>query len=130
MGPFITISEVRTVAAEVGDMDWSHAFYAGSMLLALIGDILIPVMFFRFERHETARREMHSENSRRLEHLDDCIDSMRTKVLEEMVSRSDLMILKEDIDNSMQSMRLTISNETVGLSQRIYRLEDTQMRKP
>ena len=142
MGPFLTISEIRTVATEAvaGNLDWTHLFYVGTIVLSLVGDVMIPVLFFRFERNENSRRLMHAENKaeaekgfnlvqRRLDHFDECLDSVRDRVLSAAATKQDVSELKEHLEAIMLSSRNTTANEIAELSKRIYRLEDRGFKK-
>ena len=137
---FVLSGATRELTAELPVVDWTHVFYMFSISLGLIGDVLIPVLFFRFERLEQRRREglerQRAERQqefgsvhKRMDHLDECFDMMRQRVLGEVASRKDFDALRAEIETTLNRMRAAISGETSELGKRIYRLEDKAFRQ-
>ena len=127
------------IGKEIASVDWTHFFYFASIGLSLLGDVLIPVLFFRFERMESKRREalkeQREERSRefsavhkRMDHLDSCFDTMRERILGEVASKADFNILRAEVEETHTRMRAAISAEIGALGQRVFRLEDKSFR--
>ena len=125
----MNIGALRDVTAEMPSFDWTHAFYAITITLSLLGDVLIPVLFFRFERMESARRQMHTDNMRereksfgevhrRMDHLDECIDAVKDRVSSSAATKQDVL-----------DIRTALLTEFAELAKRVYRLEDNSFRK-
>lgn len=130
----IHLAAVKDVM-DTGIIDWTHLFYVGSITLTLVGDVLIPILFFRFERGERQRQEMHRENQNqrredftrvheRMDHLDRCFDSMRDKVLSGTASRAEFAEFRVDTEKTLTRMSESMTASASALAQRIYRLED------
>lgn len=127
----MNIADIRGITSELQNngFDWTHAFYIGTISLSLLGDVLIPILFFRFERRENAVRQMHADNKaereeetksfhKRMDHLDECIDAVKDKVAASAATKADLL-----------DMRTALLTEFAELAKRVYRLEDNSFRR-
>lgn len=72
---------------------------------------------------EVARHKRWEGLDGRLDHLDDCIDSVRTVVLTKGVTREELASFRLEIEETMTRMRSAVSQDTNGLHQRLMRIE-------
>jgi hypothetical protein len=95
-----------------------------TLALAIITGVGIPLIIFFMTRasadRETKFREMHI----RLNHFDDCMDTLQKVVLGKAATREDMLGLKAEVNEIINRQRIAISGETNALHQRIMRLEN------
>jgi len=110
----------------MGTVEWLQT---AQLILTMVATIGVPVIINNMRgqnaHRETVRVEMHG----RLNHLDECVDDLKKRVLGESASRAELARLQAEVVDTLNRMRLAISAETNGLHQRIMRLEDAKMRE-
>ncbi len=100
------------------------AIEVAQLLLAAVAGIGVPFAIYRAGRQDRDRAEKHGETQDRLTHLDDCLDSLKTIVIGQAVTRSDLAAFKVEITEILTRMRTAISSETHSIHERINRLEN------
>lgn len=106
------------IGAEMGLFQWLI------VAVAIITGCGIPILIHNLSRQDSDRRAKFNEMHTRMDHLDNCLDSLRNTVLGTAVRREDFVALKADTIESLNRMRSAISNETNGLHDRIMRLEN------
>ncbi len=95
-----------------------------TLALALITGVGVPLILFFMARASTDRATKFNEMHLRLNHFDDCIDTLQKIVLGKAATREDMLGLKSEITDIINRQRLAISAETNALHQRIMRLEN------
>jgi hypothetical protein len=95
-----------------------------TLALAAITGVGVPLILFFMARASTDRETKFREVHLRLNHFDDCIDTLQKVVLGKAATREDMLGLKAEITDIINRQRLAISQETNALHQRIMRLEN------
>lgn len=89
----------------------------------VINGVGMPVLIWVLTQARTDRKAKFQEMHERLDHLDSCVDNVRSVVIGKGVTRDDLLAFKAEITEIITRQRLAISAETTGLHDRIMRLE-------
>ena len=106
----------------VGGIDVTNFEWAQLFMSAMAG-VLTPVLIVVLNAHR-------NERNRRLDHLDECFDDMKTRILGELVTKKDLDAYSIEMGQTLSRMREAISKETNGLHERLMRLENGYFFKP
>jgi hypothetical protein len=100
-----------------------------TVVLLFVNGIGIPLLIFNMTRQDRDRSIKFEEVHKRLDHLDDCVDTTQKLVLGKAVTREDFASMKAEINETLTRMRTAISIETTGLHDRIMRVENQYFRK-
>lgn len=95
-----------------------------TLAVATLSTVILPFVLRGLNRQDADRQLLRTEIHDRLGHIDDCIDSLRARVVGETCTRADLSTLEARVEGTINRMRLAISNDTKGLHDRVLRLED------
>jgi len=82
----------------------------------------MPVVLYLIGRSHSQRAAAEANDEARMDHLDECIDDLKLRVLGSSVTRGDL-------DAALLRLREGITADTNGLHQRIMRLENIYLRE-
>lgn len=92
--------------------------YATLILLAMTG-LGMPALGVMIRRQDAHRERAFNAIQTQLDHLDNCMDDMKERVLSMTVSRAELQ-------EALTRQRSEIAGDTHGLHERIFRLENVQ----
>jgi hypothetical protein len=90
-------------------------------VLVLTG-IGMPALGYMMSRQDKHREDHFVRIGVRLDHLDGCMDDLKTRVLGGTITRAEL-------EAKMAQLRSEIHDDTSGLHDRVMRLEDQQLRR-
>jgi hypothetical protein len=100
-----------------------------TLALLVINGVGVPLIIFFVSMQRADRKAQFQEMHERLSHLDDCIDTVQKLVIGKAVTREELVIMKADLTDTLNRMRLAISQEANSMNQRIMRLESPHFAK-
>lgn len=100
------------------------AFDIGQICILILSGIGFPVLAFIMNRQDADRKGLREEIHSRLNHLDECIDSVRGIVQSHAVTKAELSSCRAEINDTLTRMRQAISADTNGLHDRLMRLEE------
>lgn len=106
-------------------------FEAASLATAIIAGLGFPAVGFILKRQDQHRTERFGAMidglnavHDKIDHIDKCVDDLKERVLGNTVSPATLETHKAEMRAALAEQRGQISNDTNGLHQRIFRLED------
>lgn len=107
--------------------EWLQIATLAAVILSGAG---VPFILRTLGRQDFDRQTLRAEMHEKFNHLDYCVDDLKKRVLSETCSRADVLLVKAETNDSLNRVRLAVSNETHGLHQRIMRLESAVLRLP
>jgi hypothetical protein len=92
-------------------------------LLGVVGIPGIALMLARQDRHRGAIDDKITAVAAKVDHIDECVDDLKERVLANSVTRADLAVHQVEIRQAMGEQRVSLDRADDGLHQRIMRLE-------
>lgn len=99
----------------------------GTLALGVVSATIMPFVLRGLSRQDVDRATFKTEMHDRLNHIDDCVDDLKGRVLGEMVSRAEVAANEARVIETLNRMRAAISGDTKGLHDRIMRLENWRL---
>jgi hypothetical protein len=95
-----------------------------TLALAVVTGVGVPLILFFMARASADRQLKFNEVHLRLNHFDECIDTLQKVVLGKAATREDMLALKAEVNEIINRQRLAISQEVNAIHQRVMRLEN------
>lgn len=101
-----------------------------TLVAVVFSGLGVPFIIRTLNRQDQDRQTLRTEMHEKFDHLDSCVDELKRRVLGEVCTRNDIIATKAETNETLNRMRISLSNETNGLHQRIMRLESAILRLP